>query len=108
MRVAGRGGDCRHDREQGFPFHTVNYGGVVLGNRDGGVAVAEPQMPVDLVGESLRYQSFWNALPSEFEAKDFKAIAEKVGLSTPTAERYIKGWTKTRLYWVSRGHYRKR
>ena len=58
--------------------------------------------------ESLLLKSFWDALPEEFEAKDFKAIAQEVGLLIPTAERYIRQWVDTRLDKVSRGRYRKR
>ena len=58
--------------------------------------------------EPLLLKAFWDALPEEFEAKDFKAIAQKVGLSIPTAERYIRQWVDTRLDKVSRGRYRKR
>ena len=58
--------------------------------------------------EPLLLKSFWDSLPEEFEAKDFKAIAQEVGLSIPTAERYIRQWVDTRLDKVSRGRYRKR
>ena len=58
--------------------------------------------------EPLLLKAFWDALPEEFEAKDFKAIAQEVGLSIPTAERYIRQWVDTRLDKVSRGRYRKR
>lgn len=47
-------------------------------------------------------------LPEEFEAKDFQATAQEVGLSIPTAERYIRQWVDTRIDKVSRGRYRKR
>jgi len=53
-------------------------------------------------------KAFWDALPDEFEVKDFKATAQEVGLSIPTAERYIRQWVDTRLDKVSRGRYRKR
>ena len=55
--------------------------------------------------EPLLLKSFWDSLPEEFEAKDFKAIAQEVGLSIPTAERYIRQWVDTRLDKVSRGRY---
>lgn len=58
--------------------------------------------------EPLLLKAFWDALPEEFEAKDFKATAQEVGLSMPTAERYIRQWVDTRLDKVSRGRYRKR
>ena len=58
--------------------------------------------------EPLLLKAFWDALPEEFEAKVFKATAQKVGLSIPTAERYIRQWVDTRLDKVSRGRYRKR
>lgn len=54
------------------------------------------------------YVTFWDSLPEEFEAKDFKAVAQEVGLTIPTAERYIRQWVDTRLDKVSRGRYRKR
>ena len=58
--------------------------------------------------EPLLLKAFWDALPEEFKAKDFKATAQEVGLSIPTAERYIRQWVDTRLDKVSRGRYRKR
>lgn len=58
--------------------------------------------------EPLLLKAFWDALPDEFEVKDFKATAQEVGLSIPTAERYIRQWVDTRLDKVSRGRYRKR
>ena len=42
-------------------------------------------------------KAFWTALPEEFEAKDFKTTAQEVGLSIPTAERYIRQWVDTPL-----------
>lgn len=51
--------------------------------------------------EPLLLMAFWNALPEEFEAKDFNATSQEVGLSIPTAERYIRQWVNTRLYKVS-------
>lgn len=58
--------------------------------------------------EPLLLKAFWDALPEAFEARDFKAIAQEVGLSIPTAERYIRRWADTRLEKVYRGLYRKR
>lgn len=58
--------------------------------------------------EPLLLKAFWDALPEEFEAKDFQATAQEVGLSIPTAERYIRQWVDTCLDKVSRGRYRKR
>ena len=46
-------------------------------------------------------------LPYEFEAKDFKAIAQSIGLTIPTAERYIRAWTGIRLEKVAMGRYKK-
>lgn len=40
--------------------------------------------------EPLLLKTFWDALPEEFEAKDFKATAQEAGLSIPTAKRYIR------------------
>lgn len=40
--------------------------------------------------ETLLLKAFWDALPEEFEAKDFKATAQEVGLSIPTSEPYIR------------------
>lgn len=51
--------------------------------------------------------TFWDNLPDEFEAKDFKEIATSIGLTTPTAERYIRAWTETRLEKLARGRYKK-
>lgn len=70
-----------------------------------------PSMPTRMVigkaKEPLLLQTFWDNLPGEFEAKDFKAIAQSIGLTIPTAERYIRAWTGTRLEKVARGKYRK-
>ncbi len=59
------------------------------------------------VMETVRYQAFWDSLPEEFDAQCFKTVAQKVGLSVPTAERYIRQWLKTRLDKIQRGQYRK-
>jgi len=66
------------------------------------------RMVVGKAKEPLLLQTFWDSLPEEFEAKDFKAVAQEVGLTIPTAERYIRQWVDTRLDKVSRGRYRKR
>lgn len=66
------------------------------------------RMVVGKAKEPLLLQTFWDNLPDEFEAKDFKAIAQSIGLTIPTAERYIRTWTGTRLDRISRGCYRKR
>lgn len=58
--------------------------------------------------EPLLLQTFWEKLPAEFEAKDFKEIATSIGLTIPTAERYIRAWTGTRLEKMMRGKYVKR
>lgn len=85
------------------------FGGEIK-SKDAGKA----QYPKDSSGnqgqaeEPLLLKAFWDALPEEFEAKDFKAIAQEVGLSIPTAERYIRQWVDTWLDKVSRGQYRKR
>ncbi len=63
--------------------------------------------PVGQVKEPLLLQTFWDNLPDEFEAKDFKEIACSIGLSIPTAERYIRAWTGTRLEKLARGRYKK-
>ena len=64
--------------------------------------------PIGQAKEPLLLQTFWDNLPDEFEAKDFKEIAGSIGLTIPTAERYIRAWTGTRLEKVVRGRYRKR
>ena len=56
--------------------------------------------------ETLLLKAIWDALPKEFQAKDFKAIAKEARLSVPTAERYIGQWVDTCLDKVSRGRYR--
>lgn len=66
------------------------------------------RMVVGKAKEPTLLQTFWDNLPDEFEAKDFKAIAQSIGLAIPTAERYIRAWTGTRLEKVMRGKYRKR
>ena len=66
-----------------------------------------PRTSVGQAKEPLLLQSFWDNLPDEFEAKDFKEIAGAIGLTIPTAERYIRAWTGTRLEKVVRGKYRK-
>ncbi len=55
--------------------------------------------------EPLLLKTFWDTLPDEFDAKDFKEIATSIGLTIPTAERYIRAWTGTRLEKVARGKY---
>ena len=65
------------------------------------------RMVVGKSKEPLLLQTFWDNLPDEFEAKDFKAIAQSIGLTIPTAERYIRAWTGTRLDKLARGHYRR-
>ena len=65
------------------------------------------RMVVGKAKEPLLLQTFWDNLPNEFEAKDFKAIAQSIGLTIPTAERYIRAWTGTRLEKLVRGKYRK-
>lgn len=67
-----------------------------------------PRNPIGQAKEPLLLQTFWDNLPDEFEAKDFKEIASSIGLTIPTAERYIRAWTGTRLEKVVRGKYRKR
>lgn len=69
---------------------------------------ATPRTPLGLAKEPLLLQTFWDNLPDEFEAKDFKEIASSIGQTIPTAERYIRAWTGTRLEKVVRGKYRKR
>lgn len=66
------------------------------------------KMVIGQAKEPLLLKTFWDSLPEEFEAKDFKAVAQQVGLTIPTAERYIRQWVDTRLDKVSRGRYRKR
>ena len=67
-----------------------------------------PRTPVGQTKDTILLQTFWDNLPDEFEAKDFKEIATSIGLTIPTAERYIRAWTGTRLEKVARGRYRKR
>ena len=65
------------------------------------------RMVVGKAKEPLLLQTFWDNLPDEFEAKDFKTIAQSIGLTIPTAERYVRTWTGTRLEKVARGRYQK-
>ena len=58
--------------------------------------------------EPLLLKTFWDTLPDEFDAKQFKSIAQTIGLSIPTAERYIRAWNGTRIEKISRGQYRKK
>lgn len=67
-----------------------------------------PRTPVCQTKDTILLQTFWDNLPDEFEAKDFKEIATSIGLTIPTAERYIRARTGTRLEKVVRGRYRKR
>lgn len=67
-----------------------------------------PRTPIGQAKEPLLLQTFWDNLPDEFEAKDFKEIASSIGLTIPTAERYIRARTGTRMEKVMRGKYRKR
>ena len=66
-----------------------------------------PRAPVGQTKDTILLQTFWDNLPDEFEAKDFKEIAIFIGLTIPTAERYIRAWSGTRLEKVMRGKYRK-
>lgn len=66
------------------------------------------RMVVGKAKEPLLLQTFWDNLPDEFEAKDFKAIAQSIGLTIPTAERYIHAWTGIRIEKVVRGRYKKK
>lgn len=65
------------------------------------------RMAVGKAKEPLLLQTFWDNLPDEFEAKDFKAIAQSIGLTIPTAERHIRAWTGTRLDKMARGRYKR-
>ena len=65
-------------------------------------------MVVGQAKEPLLLKAFWDTLSEEFEAKDFKAIAQDVGLTILTAERYIRQCVDTRLDKIARGRYRKR
>lgn len=65
------------------------------------------KMVVGKAKEPLLLQTFWDNLPDEFEAKDFKAIAQSIGLTIPTAERHVCVWTGTRLEKLARGRYRR-
>ena len=67
-----------------------------------------PRSPIGQTKDTILLQTFWDNLPDEFEAKDFKEIAGSIGLTIPIAERYIRAWTGTRLEKVIRGKYRKR
>ncbi len=67
-----------------------------------------PRTPVGQTKDTILLQTFWDNLPDEFEAKYFKEIATSIGLTIPTAKRYIRAWTGTRLEKVVRGRYRKR
>lgn len=66
-----------------------------------------PRTPVGQTKDTILLQTFWDNLPDEFEAKDFKEDATSIGLTIPTAERYIRAWTGTRLERVMKGKYRK-
>lgn len=68
---------------------------------------ATPRTPLGLAKEPLLLQTFWDNLPDEFEAKDFKGIATSIGLTIPTAERYIRAWIGSRLMRIARGKYKK-
>ena len=63
--------------------------------------------PIGQAKEPLLLQTFCDNLPDEFEAKNFKEIAGSIGLTIPTAERYIRAWTVTRLEKVVMGRYKK-
>ena len=67
-----------------------------------------PRTPIGQAKEPLLLQTFWDNLPDEFEAKDFKEIAGSIDLTIPTAERYIRAWTGTRLEKVVRRKYWKK
>jgi hypothetical protein len=63
--------------------------------------------PVGQTKDTILLQTFWDNLPDEFEAKDFKEIATSIGLTIPTAERYIRAWIGSRLMRIARGKYKK-
>lgn len=67
-----------------------------------------PRTPASQTKDTILLQTFWDNLPGELEAKDFKEIASSIGLTIPTAERYIRAWIGTRLEKVVRGRYRKK
>ena len=48
---------------------------------------------VDQTKNTILLQTFWDNSPGEFETKDSKEIAGSIGLTIPTAERYIRAWT---------------
>lgn len=66
------------------------------------------KLNVSQAKEPFLLKTFWDTLPDEFDAKQFKSIAQTIGLSIPTAERYIRGWHGTRIEKISRGQYRKK
>ena len=65
-------------------------------------AARVPERPNEMKG------SFFVALPEEFDAKSYAAVAVSLDINPRTVERWISSWIRTgRLMRVSSGHYRK-
>ncbi len=47
--------------------------------------------------ETLLDKQLWENTPEEFETKDFKAIAKKLGMAPATAKRRLSKWTDEKL-----------
>lgn len=69
------------------------------------LSASTSKLNVGQAKDPLLLKTFWDTLPDEFDAKDFKEIATSIGLTIPTAERYIRAWTGTRLEKVAKGKY---
>lgn len=54
-----------------------------------GLPAGGSKVVVDRTKEPILLKTFWNSLLEEFEAKDFKAVVQEVGLTIPTVELYI-------------------
>lgn len=58
--------------------------------------------------ETLLDKRLWENTPEDFETNDFIALAQKLGMSSPTAERRLSKWTgDKRLIKLKNGKYKK-
>ena len=76
-------------------FAELNYKNVVYMN-----FIKQPER-IDVFDEGTG-----EPLDEYFDAKQFKSIVQSIGLSIPTAERYIRAWNGTRIERISREQYR--
>ena len=98
-------------RKMRFPTDTFrNFIGyhVVLFSSSAKSTKISPTRRQTAAGRTLVKQNFWEALPQDFETKQYNAIAALQGLPVKTAEKHVTAWCKSgQLVRVSQGKYRK-